>query len=52
MYDGAFMAQAAAMAASLASSGPARCEAVLHGYGTSPLEGGGGVPTCDSAPSW
>ena len=41
----------AAMAASLANSGPVRCETVLHGYGTSPLEGGGVVPTCDSAHS-
>ena len=31
--------RSAAMAAPLASSGPARCKAVLHGYGTSPLEG-------------
>ena len=31
----------AAMAAPLASSAPVRNEAVLHGYGTSPLEGGG-----------
>ena len=29
------------IAAPLASSGLARCEAVLHGYGTTPLEGGG-----------
>ena len=31
------------MVAPLASSGPARCEAVLHGYGRSPLDGGGGL---------
>ena len=29
-----------AMATPLASSDPARCEAVLHGYETRPLEGG------------
>ena len=38
--------------AAFASSGPARCEAVLHGHGTSPLEGAGAVPTCDSVHSW
>ena len=34
-------AASAAMAAPLTSSRLARCAAVLHGYGTSPLEGGG-----------
>ena len=42
MYDGWFVppsaAQAAALAAPLATSGLAMCEAVLHGYGTSPFE--------------
>ena len=33
--------RSAAMVAPLASSGPVRCHAVLHGYGTSPLKGGG-----------
>ena len=33
--------RSAAMAAPLASSGSARCEAVLHSYGTSLLEGRG-----------
>ena len=33
--------KSAAMVAPLASSGPVRGEAVLHSYGTSPLEGGG-----------
>ena len=37
-----------AMVPPLASSGPARCEAVLHSYGTSPLEGVGVVPTFDT----
>ena len=32
--------RSAALAAPLASSGPVRCEAVLHSYETSPLEGG------------
>ena len=40
------------MVALLASSGLARCEAVLHGYETSLLMGGGVVLTCDSAHSW
>ena len=44
--------RSAAMAAPLASSGPVRCKAVLHGYGTSQLEGCGVVPTGDSAHSW
>ena len=35
--------RSATMAEPLASSGLARCEAVLHGYGTSPLEEGGRV---------
>ena len=39
------------MVAPPASSGPARGEAVLHGYGTSPLEREV-VLTCDSAHSW
>ena len=40
-----------AMAVPLVSSGPAKCEALLHGYGTSLLEGGV-VPTCDSTHPW
>ena len=58
MYDGYFeqlswrRLQSAAMAVSLASSGQVRSEAVLHGYGTSPLQGGGVVLICDSAHSW
>ena len=43
--------RSAALVAPLASSGLVRCEAVLHGYGTSPLEGGV-VPICDSTHSW
>ena len=41
MMGALFTAQSAAMVAPLASSGLARCEAVLHGYGTSLLEGRG-----------
>ena len=35
--------RSAAIAAPLASSGLARCETVIHGYGASPLEGVGGT---------
>ena len=33
--------RSAALVAPLASNGLARCEAMLHGYGTTPLEKGG-----------
>ena len=44
--------RSAAMAAPLTISGSARCEAVLHGYGTIPLEGGGCSDLRQCAHSW
>ena len=49
MYDGWFVLlsrhklQICSNGGTTNKYGPARCEAVLHGYGTSPLEGDGGL---------